>query len=93
MSWDNLEMAARYRSELAYVVGEKGPEFFVPGSAGTIVPNVRQPNAVAMAGSVGSGGVTIIINGDVSGEEIITKVREGLLRVGHYNPDIFGGRA
>ena len=38
-----------------YVVGEKGPEMFVPSSSGSIVPNNR------MGGS-GGGGDTVVIN-------------------------------
>lgn len=36
----------------AYVVGEKGPEIFVPGSAGNIIPNHR----------IGGGGMTVNLN-------------------------------
>lgn len=38
----------------SYVVGEKGPEVFVPGRSGTIVPN-------------GAGGVNVSVNVDASG--------------------------
>jgi phage-related minor tail protein len=27
-----------------YIVGEKGPELFMPSSAGTIIPNIDRPN-------------------------------------------------
>ncbi len=71
----------------AYIVGEKGPELFVPGSAGTIVPNVHAPNAATMAGTTTmGGGVTVIINGDVTGDEIVEKVRRGLYDIGRRNP-------
>jgi TP901 family phage tail tape measure protein len=33
----------------------------------------------------GMGGMTVIINGDVTGEEIVRKVRDGLLRLGNRN--------
>ena len=41
-----------------YVVGERGPELFVPGSSGNIVPN----NAM--------GGANIVVNVDASGSEV-----------------------
>lgn len=52
-------------SNKAYVVGERGAELFVPTSNGTIIPNA--------GGSVG-GGVTIVINGDVTGEDAVDKL-------------------
>lgn len=44
-----------------YMVGEEGPELFVPGSSGTIVPNH------AMGGGVNIGSVTIHANDDAGG--------------------------
>ena len=41
-----------------YVVGEKGPELFVPGSSGNIVPNHEM------------GGANIVVNVDASGSEV-----------------------
>lgn len=41
-----------------YVVGEKGPELFVPHASGTIVPN----NKMGSSGGGGSGGVTVNYN-------------------------------
>lgn len=62
----------------SYVVGEAGPELFVPNTSGRIVPN----------GATGTlaGGVTVIINGDVTGDEIVERVRQGLLRINQFNP-------
>jgi hypothetical protein len=60
-----------------YIVGEQGPELFVPRSSGTVL-NSSQVG--------GAGGVTVIINGDVTGDEVVQKVREGLLRIDLYNP-------
>ena len=42
----------------SYVVGEKGPELFVPHASGTIVPN----NKMGSSGGGGSGGVTVNYN-------------------------------
>lgn len=54
-----------------YMVGENGPEMFVPRGNGTIIPNY------GMAGA-GSGGITIIVQGDVSGEDLVDKVEVAL---------------
>ena len=39
-----------------YIVGEQGPELFIPRQSGTVVPNGELPAA---------GGVTVVVNGDV----------------------------
>lgn len=51
-----------------YIVGEQGPELFVPGSSGNIVPN-------------GAGGVTVnvTVHGDVSGRELVERVKESIM--------------
>ena len=41
-----------------YIVGEKGPELFVPGSSGSIVPNDAM------------GGANIVVNVDASGSSV-----------------------
>ena len=58
-----------------YIVGERGPELFVPPSHGTIIPNF------ALAGASGGGlsGLTITIYGDVTGEEIVRKVGKEIM--------------
>jgi hypothetical protein len=43
------------------------------------------PEAIIPLDKAGMGGVTVIINGDVTGEEIVKKVRDGLLKVGNRN--------
>lgn len=53
-----------------YMVGERGPEMFVPNNSGTIIPN----HALSGAG----GGVNITVYGDITGEELIDKVRQAL---------------
>lgn len=63
------------------VVGEKGPELFVPDSAGTIVPN----HQISSGGSAMpmSGGTTIVVNvqGSVISErDLVDAVAEGLAR-------------
>lgn len=52
-----------------YIVGEQGPELFVPGVSGSIVPN----GALAGAGSV-----NVYVYGDVSGNELVDKVRSAI---------------
>ena len=41
-----------------YIVGEKGPELFVPGSSGNIVPNHEM------------GGANVVVNVDASGSSV-----------------------
>lgn len=55
-----------------YMVGERGPELFVPSERGAIVPNNR------LAGANAGGGATVIVNGDVSGMELVNKVERAL---------------
>ncbi len=56
----------------AYVVGERGPELFVPRGSGTIVPNA------ALAGRAGVniavGDVNVVVGGGASIEEIDTRI-------------------
>lgn len=54
----------------AYMVGEKGPEVFVPNQAGSIIPNNN------LGG--GNGGVVVNVYGDITGEDLIDRVIEGL---------------
>jgi TP901 family phage tail tape measure protein len=54
-----------------YMVGERGPELFVPGTSGSIVPNHSL---------LGGGGVTVNVYGDVSGTELVRKVEESIRR-------------
>lgn len=50
-----------------YMVGERGPELFVPRTSGTIVPN-------------GAGmTVNVVVNGDVSGTELVERVQEAIM--------------
>lgn len=55
----------------AYMVGENGPERFVPRSSGSIVPN----GALGMASA---GGVNVYVYGDITGDEIVEKVKAAL---------------
>ena len=57
-----------------YIVGEKGPELFVPGSSGNIVPNNK------LGGSGGGspvGGTNIVVNVDASGSSVEGNEDEG----------------
>lgn len=55
----------------SYLVGENGPEFFTPGSSGMITPNNR----------IGGGNtiVNITVNGDITGRELIEKVKDSIM--------------
>jgi hypothetical protein len=58
-----------------YVVGERGPELFVPNSSGTIVPNSRLGGGgggVVINVSVGGG----VVNGAAVGQEIAEYLRD-----------------
>jgi tape measure domain-containing protein len=50
-----------------YIVGERGPELFVPGRSGTIVPNDK----------MGGGGVNVVVNVDASGSKVEGDEQEG----------------
>jgi hypothetical protein len=50
-----------------YMVGERGPELFVPGRSGTIVANDK----------MGSGGVNVVVNVDASGSKVEGDEQEG----------------
>ena len=54
----------------AFMVGEEGPELFVPKQNGTIIPN----------GSTGGMSVNVTINGDVSGTELVERVQDAIMR-------------
>jgi hypothetical protein len=72
----------------AYIVGERGPEVFVPGSSGNIIPNHKMPSAPVMSGggggSVGghSTNVNITVNagmgtdGAAVGRDIVSALRQ-----------------
>ncbi len=46
-----------------YVVGEQGPELFVPSGSGSIVPNH------ALGGSAQNNNISIVVNADGSGRQ------------------------
>ena len=54
----------------SFIVGEQGPELFTPSAYGSITSNNKLG---------GSGGITINVYGDVSGTEIVEKVKRGLM--------------
>ncbi|MEM9881175.1 MAG: phage tail tape measure C-terminal domain-containing protein, partial [Pseudomonadota bacterium] len=60
----------------AYLVGEKGPELFVPGQSGTIIPNSTMPSAAPRAQ-----GNAVNINIDARGAQdgLIERLRATLV--------------
>ena len=54
---------------MPYMVGESGPELFVPRASGSIIPN-------------GAGGANVVVNvyGDVTGREIVEKVQSAIMQ-------------
>lgn len=69
-------------SKKGYIVGEKGPELFTPSSSGNIIPNNKLKD--------GRGGQTIniTVNGDISGEDLIEKVSQGIMRNLSFNTNL-----
>lgn len=59
-------------SNRSFLVGEKGPEIFTPNSNGKIIPNNK------INGSGGTN-INITVNGDVSGQELMDRVMEGIM--------------
>jgi len=70
----------------SYVVGEKGPELFVPHASGTIVPN----NKMGSSGGGGSGGVTVNYNiaAGVSRAELVPILDQERRRLKAEIPDM-----
>lgn len=80
-AWSNLPanlgfggaraMGGPVSSNNSYLVGENGPEMFVPNSGGKIIPNNK----------LGGGGtsINITVNGDISGQDLIEKVSQGIM--------------
>jgi hypothetical protein len=70
----------------AYVVGERGPELFVPGANGTIIPNTSSPAAARSGG--GGGDVTFHFHGNLlsTRRELEDMVRRALYDVNRRNP-------
>jgi hypothetical protein len=58
-----------------YLVGERGPELFVPGKTGTIIPNKN------MGGGNGGGGVTVNVDarGSADPAAVRAQVQQGIL--------------
>jgi hypothetical protein len=54
----------------SFIVGENGPELFSPSSYGQITRNSQIS---------GGGGITVNVYGDVSGHELIDKVKRGIM--------------
>lgn len=59
-----------------YVVGEKGPELFIPGGSGTIIPNKN------MAMGSGGGGVTVNVDarGSADPAAVRAQVEQGIIQ-------------
>ena len=63
------------RSGGSYLVGERGPELFVPNSSGTIIPNHR----TASAGGATSINVTVDARGSSDPAAVRAQVQQGIL--------------
>ena len=72
------------RSGGTYVVGEKGPEIFTPNTNGKIIPNNK------LKGAGGGQVINITVNGDISGEDLIDKVKRGIMGDLSLNSNLVG---
>jgi len=70
------------RSGGNYLVGEKGPEIFTPSTSGKIIPNNK------LKGAGGGQVINITVNGDISGEDLIDKVSQGIMRNLSFNTNL-----
>lgn len=68
----------------AYVVGERGPELFVPTMDGSIVPSRSLMESLGTPGPrLTGGGATVVVNvnGSVTSErDLVETIRKGLLQ-------------
>jgi hypothetical protein len=63
---------------MPYLVGEKGPELFVPNSSGGIVPNGALSSPRSTAGSTTN--VSVYVGGSVVSErDLVRAVRDGMV--------------
>jgi len=67
-----------------YIVGEEGPELFIPGQSGMILPNTALIDAMAQKVTApgGAGGATVVVNvqGSVTTErDLVEAIRRGLV--------------
>lgn len=86
---------------LPYIVGERGQELFVPNVSGRIIPNGAGRVLTARGGTLSRSGqtaapapvVNLTVNGWVgSGDELVNKMRNELVRIVRREPNIFGGK-
>jgi len=77
------------RAGSPYIVGERGPELFVPNSSGTIVPGATSTGSAL-------GGSTYVFNFPNyvgTRDDLIAEVRKGLFEVSRRNPGAIPGAA
>jgi TP901 family phage tail tape measure protein len=77
-------MGGPVAARTAYLVGERGPELFIPGFSGNIIPNNQLGTVPAMGARGGSSGGTVInvtvnagmgANGDDIGRQVVDSLR------------------
>jgi hypothetical protein len=81
-----MAMGGPVSSGSPYIVGERGPELFVPSSSGSIVPNSK----MSSGGGGGMGGVTVNYNiaGGVSRAELVPILEQERRRLKAEIPDM-----
>ncbi len=61
----------------AYIVGERGPEMFMPGNSGSIIPNNKLSSAGNFSGSVNYAPVNVVINNNTNADVSTTSEKNG----------------
>ena len=83
------------RSGMRYMVGEQGPEMFVPSVPGMIVPRFEGPASAAAGGVQGRAGITIaapfIVQGSIT-EEVLPRVQAMMAAQARELPRIVDAR-
>jgi TP901 family phage tail tape measure protein len=83
------------RSGMRYMVGEQGPEMFVPSVPGMIVPRFEGPASAAAGGVQGRAGITIaapfIVQGSIT-EEVLPRVQAMMAAQAEQLPRIVDAR-
>ncbi len=63
----------------AYLVGERGPELFLPGTSGSIIPNhaLQAPSYSSAASAGAGGGLQVVVNNNAPGVHTQAEERTG----------------
>lgn len=76
----------------AYLVGERGPEYFLPQSSGYVLPNGMAPGGGGRGDIVFMPGSIVVQGSVVTKDELTEGIRQALLEQGRRVPSLWGGR-